>query len=223
MSLSIDNIFYENNKLGKTLILRARRSMFDLFMMELKPNSNSKIIDVGISLKENEVANFLEKNYPWKKNISCAGLGYKSEFKLIYPGLKYYKIEANKRLPFTDNQFDIAYSSAVIEHVGGAKERIFYISEMIRISKAIIITCPNRFFPIEHHTSLPLLHFSPYLFRKLLQHTWLRRWANPKLLDFIGKKNLLREWPEINKPKLIYCGLKFGIFSSNIALIYRKN
>jgi len=223
MNISNDKIFYKNNKLGKPIILWARSRMFDLFMTKMKPNYNSKIIDVGVSSKNNAVANYLEKNYPWQKNISCVGLGNKHSFKRIFPGIKYYKIEANKRLPFADNQFDIAFSNAVIEHVGGAKERIFYISEMLRISREVFITVPNRWFPVEHHTSIPLLHFCPYLFRRLLQHTSLFRWANPKLLDFISKKDILREWPEINQPELIYCGLKFSIFSSNIAIVLKKN
>jgi hypothetical protein len=64
-------------------------------------------------------------------------------------------------LPFWDQTFDLVISNAVIEHVGGASEQAAFIAEHQRVGRAIIITTPNRWFPIESHTRTIVRHWSP--------------------------------------------------------------
>jgi hypothetical protein len=219
---NIDSIFYRDSKKGMRLIVKARQAMFQLFLDQVQPNPTSKIIDIGVSGEENDGANFLEQHYKWPSQITCAGIGDGTNLKLAHPKVSFVNIEPNKRLPFADNYFDISYSNAVIEHVGGQSARAFFISEHIRVAKIVFLTFPNRWFPVEHHTSIPLLHFSPTLFRRFLRGTRYEEWSNIELLDFLDKESIYSEWPTPTKPTIIHTGIQLGCFSSNVGVIFKK-
>lgn len=63
-------------------------------------------------------------------------------------------------LPFRAGAFDLVLSNAVIEHVGGDREQRRFVEEHARVGRHWIITTPNRWFPVETHTLVPLLHWS---------------------------------------------------------------
>ncbi len=223
---NIDSVYYRDGvdtSFAMRLLKAARMSMFDLFMRELSPNETTRVLDIGVSDDENEGANFLEKHYPWQHNITCAGLGQGDAVSRSYPKVTFRQIEAGERLPFEDQSFDIACSNAVIEHVGGSVQRTAFIAEHLRVAKAVFITFPNRWFPVEHHTSMPLLHYSPSLFRKLLKGTRYEYWVDPANMDFLDRRTIEREWPVHGKrPSLIAtAGLPLGPLSSNVAVIVR--
>jgi hypothetical protein len=94
------------------------------------------------------------------------------------------------------------------------------MSEAMRVAKAVFLAIPNRWFPIGHHTGLPLLHYSPSLFWWLLQGGDKDYWTRQENLDFLSKSVLFREFRQCN-PLLKYAGLVLGAFSSNAALICR--
>jgi SAM-dependent methyltransferase len=66
-----------------------------------------------------------------------------------------------RRLPFADGEFDVAVSNAVVEHVGGADDQRAFVHELCRVGRRIFVSTPNRWFPIEVHTLLPLVHWLP--------------------------------------------------------------
>ena len=218
---NIDAIYYRDGASLPTagyLIRKAREEMFSLFMSEFQPTSSTSILDLGVSDEENAEANILEKRYPFQNKLTCAGLGNGKLVLSSYPGIEYIKILAGRPLPFRDGAFDIVYSNAVLEHVGGQEERRHFIQEALRIGRSVFITVPNRWFPIEHHTGIPLMHFNKYLFRSVLRRTRLNHWTEPRNLEFIDKRLLLAEWPGKRAPKAAYTGIKLGPFSSNIAI-----
>jgi SAM-dependent methyltransferase len=219
---NVDSIYYRDGASlpsSRYFIRKAREEMFSLFMSELKPTSTSTILDLGVSDEENSEANILEKRYPHQDRLTCAGLGNGRMVLSCYPGIEYIKIFAGKALPFDDGAFDIVYSNAVLEHVGGPEGRRHFILEALRIGRVVFLTVPNPWFPVEHHTGIPFLHYNPRLFRSALRGTRLNHWSDPRNLDFLGKRRLFAEWPGQRPPKLVYTGLKFGPFSSNIAII----
>jgi hypothetical protein len=65
-------------------------------------------------------------------------------------------------LPFADDSFDYVVSNAVIEHVGGPARARLMLAESRRVARrAAFHTTPDRWFPIEVHTQVPLLHWLP--------------------------------------------------------------
>jgi SAM-dependent methyltransferase len=223
---NIDAIYYRdgvNNGLAMRALLTARRRMFALFMQKMAPDATTTILDIGVSDDENEGANFLEKLYPWPENITCAGLGDGKAVSDAYPVSRFINIQPGQPLPFPDGHFDIAYSNAVIEHVGGPEQRQRFIAEHLRVARRAFIAFPNRWFPVEHHTNLPLLHFAPRVFRKLLAGTRYDHWVHVRNMDFLDGATVTREWPtELPKPEAIMTtGLPLGPFSSNVAVIAR--
>lgn len=65
-------------------------------------------------------------------------------------------------LPFADRSFDWVFSNAVIEHVGGIEEQRKFAAEVCRVARCgYFVTTPNKLFPIEPHTLLPLYQFLP--------------------------------------------------------------
>lgn len=219
-----DAIYYRDGAslpLSRRLMKQAREAIYTLFLAEMQPDAGTTILDVGVSDEENDEANMLEKLYPHLDRITCAGLGEGDHVRRAYPAASYVKIAAGAPLPFADKSFDVICSNAVLEHVGGPAERAYFLREALRVARAAFITVPNRWFPVEHHTGIPFMHYSPPLFRRALKQTSLSYWTDPRHLDFLDKRLLLREWPRPTPPKVLHTGLHLGPFSSNIALIAR--
>lgn len=76
-------------------------------------------------------------------------------------------------LPFRDGAFDWVFSNAVIEHVGDWKKRQQFAGEIRRVaSKGYFVTTPNKWFPIDPHTLVPLYQFVPgRLQRELIRYS----------------------------------------------------
>ena len=66
-----------------------------------------------------------------------------------------------RALPFDDGAFDIVFSNAVVEHVGGRDNQRKLVSEALRVGRRVFLTTPNRRFPLEVHTRLPFVHWLP--------------------------------------------------------------
>jgi SAM-dependent methyltransferase len=216
---SIDSIYYRDAgdiATARSISAKARRAVYELFVQECKPNGDTRILDIGVSDEEGPESNMLEQCYPWRNQILCAGLGDGRQLLEKYPGISYLKIEAGKKLPFDDGKFDVVYSNAVLEHVGGKTERIKFVQEARRVGRTIFFVVPNRWFPVEHHTAIPLVHWNADLFRFMTRKGKLSFWSDPKNLEFLSALSLGREFPFA---RFVYTGLHFGMFSSNIAMI----
>jgi SAM-dependent methyltransferase len=140
---------------------------------------------------------------------------------LRYPSVKHVRIEPFVKLPFKDNAYDVAYSNAVVEHVGNLKNQINFIQELVRVSRKAFIIVPNRWFPIEHHTCLPLMHYLPKrVFRSLLRNTKYSIWSKQKNLNHISNADLENASPHISE--VGYAGIGVGVFASNVYAFYKK-
>ena len=142
------------------LSLAARRQMMKLFEQHLGPGPNTRVLDVGVTVNERGDSNFLERHYPYPQSLTCAGLDPPSRFRKVFPHLDYLQINGHG-LPFPDRSFDVVCSLAVVEHVGSRDLQRAHIAELLRVGKAVFLTTPNRRFPIEPHTMLPLVHWLP--------------------------------------------------------------
>ncbi len=193
--------------------------MFALFMEKMRPEINSTILNIGVTSDDRyKEANYFEKMYPHKNRIVCVGVEDGSHLETNYPGIKFIKIDPQKPLPFKDREFDIAFSNAVIEHAGNSDQQRFFIDEMVRISRSFYLTTPNRWFPIELHTAIPLLHFLPKkTYRKLLNLMGETYWSKEQNLNLLSKEELNALFPK--QTKVIIENIQiFGMVTNLIAI-----
>lgn len=146
--------------------LRSRRQKLRLFLEELGPTSETTVLDVGadeLAFGEGDgcrTMNFFEELYPWPERITALGLHEGEGFRARYPGIRYVQGDACA-LPFADGEFDVVFSNAVIEHVGGRERQRTFVGEALRVGRRAFITTPDRRFPVELHTRLPFVHWLP--------------------------------------------------------------
>jgi SAM-dependent methyltransferase len=158
-------------RLADQISKRSRQRKFALFMETIAPTAETTVLDVGVEdfaygeLSDNEgdgceTLNYFEELYPWPERITAVGLHEGERFRASYPSVSYVKGDALD-LPFEDKSFDVIFSNAVIEHVGGREEQRRFVAEGLRVARRAFITTPNRWFPVEVHTRLPLVHWLP--------------------------------------------------------------
>jgi SAM-dependent methyltransferase len=203
---------------GERLAVVARDRIYADILRHCRPAPDETILDVGVSDVVTDAANMLERKYPHPERITAAGLGEGGAFKAAYPKVRYRRIEANRPLPFADKAFDIATSNAVLEHVGSVPHQAAFVRELSRVAKRVFISVPNRYFPIEHHTAIPLLHFWTKGFG--LACRWLGKadWADERNLILMSWQHLASLVPEGSVPVIGYTGIRLGGFSSNLFL-----
>lgn len=147
--------------LAQRLSTYNRTRKWSEFLSLVEPRAGMRVLDVGYTEKEYQAAdNFLEKHYPYPEDITALGVDEPVLFQRRYPKVRALRYGGGK-FPFEDKSFDIAWSNAVIEHVGDAKAQTLFLAEIVRVSKFAFVTTPNRGFPIEVHTRLPFLHWLP--------------------------------------------------------------
>jgi SAM-dependent methyltransferase len=81
-----------------------------------------------------------------------------------YPG-PFVRADATQRLPFADGEFDLVYSSSVVEHIPPA-DRGAFASEIRRVGRGWFVQTPAWSFPIEPHALLPAAHWLPVALRR---------------------------------------------------------
>ena len=146
--------------------LRSRKRKLELFLDELQPTVETTVLDVGadeLAFGEGDgcgTLNFFEELYPWPERITALGLQDGSAFRARHPHVPYVQGDACA-LPFEDGAFDVVFSNAVIEHVGGPERQRRLVSEALRVGRRAFLTTPNRQFPLEVHTRLPVVHWLP--------------------------------------------------------------
>ncbi len=156
-------------RLADAISLRSRRRKLALFLELMQPTPSTTVLDVGVD----EVSlgdaggqsgctthNFLEERYPWPERLTALGLHDGARFRGRYPRIAYVQGDACA-LPFPDGAFDVVHSNAVIEHVGARERQEAFVREALRVGRRVFVTTPNRWFPIEVHTRLPLVHWLP--------------------------------------------------------------
>jgi SAM-dependent methyltransferase len=158
---------------------RSRRRKFRLFMEAVQPGPTTSVIDVGVDdlgygePRTVRTANFFEEFYPWRGNVTAVAPHEGFRLRERYPEVDFVRADGCE-LPFADGAFDVYFSNAVIEHVGGPDRQRRFIAEAVRVARDVFITTPNRRFPIEVHTRLPAVH-------------WLPAGASGRVYEAVGK------------------------------------
>jgi hypothetical protein len=127
-----------------------------------------------------------------------------------------------------DNQFDIAHSNSVIEHVGNWGKMVEFAGEIRRIAGAYYVQTPNYYFPIEPHFLFPFFHWLP-LFVQLRLTMRFQLGCFPKasgedeargyveMCRLLTKRKLLRLFPDaaLHKERMFFMVKSFILIRNN--------
>lgn len=220
-----DGQYYQvasDGSLAARVLVRARDRIYADFATWAAPTPSTTVLDVGVSDVMTDGANLLERLYPHSCQITASGLGEGVAFRARFPDITYVQILPNHRLPFADRQFDIACANAVLEHVGSDAGQRQFVSELARVARRVYVTVPNRYFPVEHHTAIPLFHWFDLTFRLACAVFGKTEWTRAENLILMSKSRLKALCPPMVRSEVGPTGLMLGPFSSNLYLRFDK-
>lgn len=201
-----------------------RRRMYENFLALGEVDESESILDVGAtSDRSYESSNYLVSWYPHKDRLTAVGLDDAAFLEQVFPGVRFMFADG-KALPFGDGSFDVVHSSAVIEHVGSRDEQAAFVAELFRVARRLVcLTTPNRWFPVEVHTGLPLLHWlPPATFRAVLAGTGRTFFATERNLNLLGRSDLLALCRALGIANVEVRGLRLAGWTSNLMGFMRK-
>jgi hypothetical protein len=142
----------------------SRERKLRLFLELYRPGPATSVVDVGVTdaaFGGGSSDNFFEALYPWPERITAVGHTGLDRFAAAFPQVRVVRADG-RELPFGDDEFDLGFSNAVLEHVGGGRggQRRF-VEELCRVARRVFLTTPNRWFPVDPHTLLPFVHWLP--------------------------------------------------------------
>ncbi|MGH6981681.1 MAG: methyltransferase domain-containing protein [Stellaceae bacterium] len=223
MTLNAQYNLARAESLAARIARHQRRKMYRAFL-DLDAGSGT-ILDIGVtSDRSYDHSNYLEAWHKRPQAITAIGLDAGAA---THPALarSSFAVADGRALPFADDRFDYVHASAVIEHVGSRARQIALVAEAYRVARrAAFLTTPNRWFPIELHTTLPLLHWlPPRRFRAVLAATGFGFFADENNLNLLTGNQLRRLAAGIAPPdKIELRAIRLGGWASNLALVLRK-
>jgi Methyltransferase domain len=191
----------------------SRRRKLELFMRELGPTPETTVVDVGVTDSgPGEDAygthNFFEAHYPWPERITAVSTQYLERFSAAFPRVRAVRADG-RELPFADREFDVGFSNAVLEHVGGREDQRAFVAELCRVSRRVFLATPNRWFPLDTHTLLPLAHWLPRAPREGIYRALGR--DEGLGVELLGPGELLALFPAGTSPRLLRRGLSLVV------------
>jgi len=200
--------------------------MFAKFLESTGVSENDSVLDVGATSDcTYESSNYLEAWYPFKDKVTALGIDDASFLEHKYPGMQFVRANGLE-IPFEDMHFDVVHSSAVIEHVGSFESQTKFLKECARVArKAVFLTTPNRWFPIEFHTVIPFLHWAKKpMHRRILRALGMSFFAmeeNLNLLECRDLRCIASQLPDFN---VQISSVALGGWPSNLLLTaHRKS
>jgi SAM-dependent methyltransferase len=151
-------------RVASQVSLRSRERKLQLFLELLGVGPETSVVDVGVTdapFGGGSSDNFFEALYPWPGQITAVGNTELDRFAAAFPNVRAVRADG-RELPFADGEFDVGFSNAVVEHVAGGRDgQRRFVHELCRVARRVFVTTPNRWFPLEVHTLLPLVHWLP--------------------------------------------------------------
>jgi len=132
---------------------RARAHRIEQFRTLTGAGSDTRIVDIGCG-------GFGLISLAADLDITGVDLHERPE----YPG-PLVQADATARLPFGDDEFDVAYCNSVIEHIDPPLRQGF-ARELRRVARGWYVQTPAIGFPIEPHSLLPGAHWLPKRLRR---------------------------------------------------------
>jgi len=108
------------------------------------------------------------------------------------PGIRIVKDDA-LLLNLEPESFDVVTSLHVIEHVADYRSYIRAQARLLKPGGVMLIACPNRLWPFEAHSKLPLIHYLPRRVAKAMGRSVERAKFLPRSLRDRGRTATLYE------------------------------
>jgi hypothetical protein len=204
------------------VLRRQQDSLYEEFEQRFPPRPDARVLDLGVNGDhQRPELHFFEWNYPYRAQIVAAGLETPEQFRRCYPEIEYVRVGREGPLPFADGEFDVVFSNAVVEHVGSRQRQREFVSEIARVGRAAFITTPNRWYPVELHTVLPLIHWLPArIYRPLLSALGFAFFAEEANLNLLDRKSLRGLVPAGVEARIE--GRRFLGMTSNLLLSWER-
>ena len=208
------------------IIKKKRLEMLNILNKNIKDNDIESFLDIGTT-EENELesSNYFVKNFDKikiKNSISDQEIKKDNFNKFLRKSITSEFSETE----ILNYKSDLVISSATIEHVGSYENQIKMLENIIKLTnKYFFITTPNRFFPIDFHTKLPVIHMLPKkIHRKILRLINLNEYAeeeNLNLLDENTVNKLINSQQNVSFEIRIFKVKLFGL-TSNLLIFGEK-
>jgi len=212
------------NSVFEKIMSNARGKFLNIFIEKTKYSKKKTIIDIGTTPSLDAVQNIMLSKLKNNKNITClSNLDCKILLKK-YPNIKKVIIGDGRDNKLPNNSFDIVHSNATIEHVGSYSNQLLFIKECIRISKKyVFIQTPNRFYPLDFHTILPIIHWLPKnIHRKILSFIGLDFYSLEKNLNLLSINDLTNFCNKLRVKKYEIVKHRLFFMVSNLILVIKK-
>ena len=211
------------DRIKNDLAFQVRRRIFERFMRECGPGPEARVADFGVSgHRDHPVHYFFESLYPYRQQVTAIGRAAEEAgwFEEAFPGLRF--LEADLReIPLPDGYFDYGICNAVVEHAGTREQQMALVSEVCRVCRCVLFTTPNKRFPVELHTWLPLLHWLPdAAYRGTLRRLGLVYFAQIENLNLLDAGSFLSLFPASRENRLLQSGLL--LLPTNLVCLSRK-
>ena len=197
-----------------------RRRKLALFLETMRPGPEERVVDIGVGDTgfgtEPGLAsshNFFEALYPWPEQITAVSDVPLTNFARAFPRVRCVTANGTE-LPFEDDAFDIGFSNAVLEHVGGREEQRRFLAELCRVAPRVFVSTPNRWFPVETHTLVPLVHWLPRASADRTMRT-LRR-ENWNGIELLGKRELLALFPPEANARIVESRITISVAAERL-------
>jgi hypothetical protein len=194
----------------------SRRRKLELFLRELRPRPETTVVDVGVSDASGDdpygTHNFFEALYPWPERITAVSTQYLDRFSEAFPQVRAVRADG-RHLPFGDGEFDIGFSNAVLEHVGGRDDQRAFVLELCRVANSVFLATPSRWFPVDSHTLVPFVHWLPREPRERM-YRGLRR-EQGLGVELLSPRELIALFPTKTRPRLVRRGMNLVVVAGH--------
>lgn len=142
------------------------------FLVEIFPDLkvHNKGVMLGLGVAEDNVDYLISRRI----GLCFVGLDIKSKPSYRHD-FNYVRADASL-LPFERESFDIITAFSLIEHIK-IERRYNFLTEISRVLKndgLLVLQLPNRFFPVEQHSSLPFAGYLPDRFHNYFNNYYCR-------------------------------------------------